>query len=78
MKKEEIEVGKTYHNGKTGRSYQERQIIGQGADFKLYSSQAENDCFRYRVVKGGRANISEGNITRVAMATWAKGIVDGS
>lgn len=75
MKRSEIELGKTYHNGTPGTYYQERQIIGQGDEYTLYTSQVGIDCFRYRVVKG-RANTSEGNITRAAMAAWARGVVE--
>jgi len=68
MKRSEIEVGKTYHNGSPGTYYQERQIIAH---------RLGTDRMRYRVVKG-RANLSEGNITRAAMAAWARGIVGDS
>lgn len=76
MKRSEIELGKTYHNGAKAQYYQERQIIGCGEEYKLYPSQLSTDCLRYRVVKG-RAETSEGNITRAAMAAWARGIVGG-
>jgi len=74
MKKSEIQVGKTYHNGKEGRWYGERQVIDAGAHLLLYAGQRETDCIRYRVRRGPNLG-GEGNMTRAAFAAWAKGEV---
>lgn len=75
MKKSEIKVGVTYHNGKTGRFYSERMVIAEGPEYLLYDVQEDHDCIRYRVVKGRDVG-EEGNMTRTAFARWARGIVE--
>lgn len=79
MKKSEIKLGGIYSNGKSGRYYQEREIIGEGAEFVLYHGQEETDNIRYRVVNGKNGHAEkEGNMTRSSFATWAKNIVKAS
>lgn len=77
MKKNEIEVGVTYHNGKAGRFYQERKVVNEGWEFTLYDGQENADCIRYDTVKKGEKEVSKpsGNMTRQAFAAWAKGRV---
>lgn len=75
MKKSEIKVGKTYHNGKQGRFYSEREVVAEGPEYVLYRGQENMDCIRYITRKGvGIGN--SGNMTRASFAAWAKGIVE--
>lgn len=73
MKADDIQVNKTYTNGRGGF----RKVITAGSSFKLYDSQANCDTLRY-VVTGMRqqqepTRIGEArNITRIAFARWAK------
>lgn len=77
MRKSEIQVGKTYHNGKEGRFYQERTIVDAGPGFLIYSGQTNTDCVQYQVTRKGSVKVSTpySNMTRLAMANWAKGKV---
>lgn len=76
MKKSGIQVGKTYHNGKEGRYYQERYIDAEGEEY-AYKYQEDKDCVLYLVVRKGEKAIDGpcGKMTRQAMANWAKGEV---
>ena len=74
MKKAQIELGGIYHNGKEKWRYSERQVIGIGPEFLLYSGQENTDCLRYKVIQGYRLG-EDGNITRQQFARWAKGKV---
>ncbi|MGV2886029.1 hypothetical protein [Paenibacillus taichungensis] len=77
MKKDEIQKGVIIHNGKEGRYYEEREVLDIGPQYVLYSGQMESDNARYRIVTGSRTRIqNQGNITRVRLAAWGKGIVD--
>lgn len=76
MKKTDIVAGKTYHNGKIGRFYGERQVLELGPQFKLYDSQTETDCLRYVPVKGPDSSRRPfKNSTRTSFAAWAQGVV---
>lgn len=77
MKKSEIKVGNTYHNGKIGRFYQERTVEKEGHEFLLYAGQENADCIKYVTVKKGEKTVAgpSGNMTRQAFAQWAKGQV---
>lgn len=70
MKKADIGVGRFYTDGKNGL----RQVIAEGAQYKLYDAVADCDCLRYRSItsSGGVAPGNESNSTRVAFAAWAK------
>lgn len=74
MKKNEIKVGRYYarmtRRGKEPKRVV-RQVINEGREFRLYSSQGEDDCLRYKVVEG-IAQRKEGNTTRRSMAKWAE------
>lgn len=72
MKKGQIHVGKTYHNGKQGRFYAERKVIAAGPEYILYSGQEDLDCLRYLQVKGNNQGVCS-NTTRTSFANWAKG-----
>jgi hypothetical protein len=74
VKKQLIEVGKTYHNGKQGRYYSTRKVIAAGREYVLYNGQEDIDCLRYLQIKG-RNSGREFNITRTSFAQWAKGEV---
>lgn len=73
MKPEDIQVGKTYTNGRGGF----RKVIAAGSAFKLYDSQANCDTLRYEVTgmrqqhEPTRIGTAR-NITRIAFARWAK------
>lgn len=77
MKKHDIQIGKTYHNGKEGRRYQERRIMDDGPQYKGYSGQEDTDCVQYRVTCKGDETVDGpvGTMTRQAMANWAAGEV---
>lgn len=76
MKKNEIEVGVTYHNGKTGnRSYSSRQVLEVGGRMShpLYGVTYP-DGVRFKQIKG--RNSGEGGVMGFdAFAQWAKGRV---
>lgn len=78
MKQSEIQVGKTYSNGKKGRFYQERKIIAEGPDYILYSGQENRDCIRFKVIIGSYKLYPgvEGNMTRLSFAHWAKEVIE--
>ena len=75
MKKSEIEVGRTYTNGK-GR---EHRVIARGPEYKFYAGCQSEDNVRYEIVKdGSKANRLAGtqaNMTTSAFAAWARGVV---
>lgn len=78
MKKSDLQVGVVIHNGKSGRFYAERKIIGAGPEFVLYPGQEDKDCLQYiEVNRGGKpvTGAEPRNITRTALAAWGKGIV---
>lgn len=71
MKRDALQVGKSYTDGRGNV----RHIIGSGPAFKLYSSQADTDCLRYRQeakVSGPNLLGHEYNSTRTSFAAWAK------
>lgn len=72
MKKSEIEIGRTYSNGR-GR---ERKVVDIGPQYKSYNEQESVENMRYEVVKDGSArNRTAGmqhNMTLAAFAAWAK------
>lgn len=76
MKKNEIEVGVTYHNGKTGnRSYSSREVleIGKRMQHPRYALTYPNGV-RFKQIKGRYAG-QEDVIGFDAFAAWAKGRV---
>jgi hypothetical protein len=67
----EIEIGGVYADGKGG----EREVIGIGPEFKLYGSQENEDCLRYKLTAKKRGPYpvgSERNCTTVAFRSWCK------
>ena len=54
---------------------QQRQIIAEGPQYVLYSSQMETDNIRYRVIRRSKLSKqtvgTEGNMTRSSFAAWA-------
>lgn len=70
MKTREIIAGKSYTNGK-----QVREVLELG-EFKIYDSQSDTDCVRYRVTTKGRdGKLSVNDVsqmTRNSFARWAK------
>jgi hypothetical protein len=71
MKKTDIQINKKYTDNKGNV----REVIGVGSDFKLYNTQQNDDCVRYRVVakKKGPNMIGDCcNSTRISFANWAK------
>jgi hypothetical protein len=76
MKKSEIQVGKTYSNGKGGI----RKVIAEGAEYVLYQGQESTDNLRYEVVHDGTKNNRkagmQGNMTRATFASWAKEVMN--
>jgi hypothetical protein len=70
MKKSEIKKGGFYSDGKLGV----REVLDEGAQYKLYDAVTDTDCLRYRVLSGqaGSPNEQHGNMTRTSFATWAK------
>lgn len=76
MKKSEIQVGKTYSNGR-GR---ERKVVGIGPEYKFYDRVVSEENMRYEVVKDGsksnRTAGEQGNMTLASFASWAKEIVE--
>lgn len=70
MKKSEIEVGKTCTDGKGSV----RLVLAEGSDHRLYPTQTEHDCLRYRLLekKLGPDKVGdERNCTRRSFAAWA-------
>lgn len=75
MKKSEIKVGVTYHNGKTGnRSYSSREVLEIGRIANEKFGWVYPDGLRYKQVIGRYAG-EEGIISFSAFAQWAKGRV---
>jgi hypothetical protein len=73
MKKKDfkIEVGGVYSDEKGG----EREVIGIGPEFKLYDSQENEDCLRYKLTAKKRGPYPvgyEGNCTTAAFRSWCK------
>ena len=73
MKKKDfkIEVGGVYSDEKGG----EREVIGIGPEFKLYDSQENEDCLRYKLTAKKRGPYpvgSERNCTTAAFRSWCK------
>lgn len=77
MRTADIQVGKTYTNGK-GRY---RKVTDRGAQFKLYPEQSDDDCVRYEEYEKRGNYLSPkyrgqmpawGNMTRNSFAKWAK------
>jgi hypothetical protein len=70
MKIQEIKLNGIYTDGKGNV----REIVSEG-EFKLYSSQKETDCLRYKLVKKfkgpGTVNCYY-NATRKHFAKWAQ------
>jgi hypothetical protein len=71
VNKKLIQVGKSYHNGKEGRSLSIRKVIAEGSQHLLYDGQGNTDCLRYLQIKGKYSG-QESNITRTSFAQWAK------
>lgn len=81
MKKNEIQVGKFYANGR-GRF---RKVTAEGGEFVLYPGQEERDCVEFEAwlpvlkrgqVVGYRADVSTRptgryHATRASFASWA-------
>ena len=72
MKKNEIQIGASYTNGK-GRI---RKVIGIGPQYKFYDGQVCTENLRYEVVNDGSKNNrtagGQGNMTVASFAAWAK------
>lgn len=72
MKKNEIQIGASYSNGK-GRI---RKVIGIGPQYKFYDGQACTENLRYEVINDGSKNNrtagEQGNMTVASFAAWAK------
>lgn len=67
MKKDLLEVGKTYTNGR-GRS---RKIIDRGPQYTLYPGQADCDTVLLEIVAGPGTGTKR-TMTAAAFASWAK------
>lgn len=71
MKKQQIELGKQYTDGKGNV----REVIGVGPQFVLYPGQTESYNLRYKLIKkfkGPHVVGSCRNCTRASFAAWAK------
>lgn len=69
-----IEVNKKYTDNKGNV----REVIAIGSAYKLYSSQSNCDCLRYRILakkKGPYPVGSEQNSTMISFKSWAKDYV---
>jgi hypothetical protein len=70
MSPREIEVGKTYHNGKQGpRSYSARRVVALNVRYSSFT-----DGIRFLQI-AGRFKGEESVISMSSFATWAKGEV---
>ena len=72
MKKNEIQIGASYSNGK-GRI---RKVIDMGPQYKFYEGQESTENLRYEIIHDGtkknRAAGEQSNITVASFAAWAK------
>lgn len=72
MKKNEIEIGASYSNGK-GRI---RKVIDMGPQYKLYDGQVCTENLRYEIIydgsKSNRTAGEQGNMTVASFAAWVK------
>lgn len=72
MKKSDIQIGKTYSNGR-GRI---RKVIDFGPQYKLYGGQESEDCLLYEIVSDGSKNNrlvgKRYPMTLASFASWAK------
>ncbi|MFS0841235.1 hypothetical protein [Paenibacillus sp. 1P03SA] len=76
MSPQEIEVGKTYHNGKEGpRSYSTRKVLDIGVRwFEPFNARMRHDGVEYRQVAGpGKGGVYI--LPMETIARWAKGEV---
>lgn len=74
MKRNDIVIGKTYHNGKEGRFYTERQVVEIKPQFK-------DDLVKFKTVKGVISDYEKyccykGQCDLKSFANWAKGVVE--
>lgn len=75
MKKNEIEVGVTYHNGKTGnRSYSARKVIELGTTYRDWYQGILHDGVTYEQIAGPYKG-QTCTLSSKAFAAWAKGRV---
>ena len=71
MRKSEIEIGKSYSNGK-GRI---RKVVAFGPEFKLYEGQECQENMQYEIVKDGtKANRTAGKKGVMTLASFASGV----
>lgn len=72
MKKNEIQIGASYSNGK-GRI---RKVIDMGPQYKFYYGQECTENLRYEIVHDGtkknRTAGEQSNMSVAAFAVWAK------
>lgn len=76
MKKDLILIGKTYHNGKTGRSYSSRQVLEMNLpiDHSTYPPVHSETGVRFLQIKGAYSG-KEFTYPLESFAKWAKGEV---
>lgn len=75
MKKADIQVGVTYHNGKTGiRSYSARKVVELGVAYRDWMYGVMHDGVKYEQIAGPyKGQIC--TINSKAFSQWAKGPV---
>lgn len=75
MKREDIQVGKTYSNHTHPAIF--RQVVDEGPHLLTYSGQIDGDCVAYRSYQWSgrtgtyRAAEKRKTCTRASLATWA-------
>lgn len=76
MSPHEIEVGRTYHNGKEGpRSYSARKVIAVGVKTTDWDGTEYSDGVRYEQV-AGKYKGDKSVLRMGSFAKWAKGEVE--
>lgn len=76
MKAAQIEIGKTYHNGKTGaRSYSEREVLELSVPYlEAFTGIRWHNGVRYKQT-AGRFKGETSVLSDTSFAKWAKGEV---